>query len=95
VFGLSQIIPNSGGPLRKPAPRARARARFCPSWAAWAGFGPGLFLSFSFSFYSRAKTIVEKLQKNPKIVKPIFLDSLFSLEFNKNSFVIFRENKKF
>jgi hypothetical protein len=28
-------------------------------------------------------------------VKPIFLGLLFSLEFNKNSFMIFRGNKKF
>jgi hypothetical protein len=28
-------------------------------------------------------------------VKPIFLDFLFSLEFNKNSFMIFRGNKEF
>jgi hypothetical protein len=35
------------------------------------------------------------MYKNGKIMKPIFLSSLFSLEFNKNSFVIFSENKKF
>jgi hypothetical protein len=29
------------------------------------------------------------------MVKPIFLDFLFSLEFNKNSFMIFRGNKEF
>jgi hypothetical protein len=36
-----------------------------------------------------------KIVENPKIVKPIFLGLLFSLEFNKNSFVIFSGNKKF
>jgi hypothetical protein len=33
--------------------------------------------------------------ENGKIVKPIFLGSLFSLEFNKNKFVIFSGNNKF
>jgi hypothetical protein len=50
---------------------------------------------FSFFFFSEALEICRKLQKNLKIVKPIFLGLLFSLEFNKNSFMIFRGNKKF
>jgi hypothetical protein len=35
------------------------------------------------------------MKKNAKIVKLIFLGLLFSLEFSKNSFVIFGGNKKF
>jgi hypothetical protein len=42
-----------------------------------------------------AETSPLLLKKNPKIVKPIFLGLLFSLEFNKNSFVIFSGNKEF
>jgi hypothetical protein len=50
---------------------------------------------FSFFFFSEALEICRNLQKNPKIVKPIFLGFIFSLEFNKNSFMIFRLNKEF
>jgi len=46
-------------------------------------------------FFSRILEIHGKLQKNPKIVKLIFLDSLFSLVFNKNSFMIFSLNREF
>jgi hypothetical protein len=79
--------------------RARARGRgSAGSGPTWAGFGPTLFICFSFSFIPRAKTIIEKcrkMYKNAKIVKLIFLGLLFSLVFNKNSFVIFSGNKKF
>jgi hypothetical protein len=47
--------------------RGRARAPFCPSWAAWARFGPVLFNCFSFSFIPRAKTIIEKCRKMLKL----------------------------
>jgi hypothetical protein len=47
--------------------RARARAPFCLSWAAWAGFGPVLLICFSFSFVSRAKTIIENGRKMLKL----------------------------
>jgi hypothetical protein len=60
----------------------------------------GLFLArycsnLFFFFFQQNSNNFRKWQKNPKIVKPIFLGSLFSLEFNKNSFVIFSGNKKF
>jgi hypothetical protein len=51
--------------------------------------------NFFFFFFREALEICRKLQKNPKIVKPIFQDFLFSLEFNKNIFMIFRGNKEF
>jgi hypothetical protein len=69
--------------------------------ALFPGTGPaGLepaqhFQSFYFLFFSGTLEIYKKLQKNPKIVKPIFSDFLFSIEFNKNSFMIFRLNKEF
>jgi hypothetical protein len=37
------------------------------SWAAWAGFGPGLFIPFSFSFSARTKTILENCRKISKM----------------------------
>jgi hypothetical protein len=75
--------------------RTRARAHF-PLWTG----PPGLIsahhcFNFFFFFFREALEICRKLQKNPKIVRPIFLDFLFSLEFNKNIFMIFRGNKEF
>jgi hypothetical protein len=60
--------------------------------------GPDLaqhYYIFSLFFFYPSLEICRKLQKIPKIVKPIFLDFLFSIEFNKNSFMIFRLNKEF
>jgi hypothetical protein len=48
--------------------------------------------TFSFFFFYPALEICRKLQKNPKNMRPIFLAFLFSLEFNKNSFMNFRGN---
>jgi hypothetical protein len=45
--------------------RARARALFSNSGPTWAGCGPALFLSFSFS--ARAKEILENCRKMIKI----------------------------
>jgi hypothetical protein len=60
-------LPRTPGTFPQDRQRGRARAPFCPSWAAWAGFGPGLFLSFPFSFISRAKTIIKKYRKMVKL----------------------------
>jgi hypothetical protein len=48
-----------------------------------------------FFFFNGTLEIYKKLQKNPKIVKPILLDFLFSIVFNKNSSMIFRLTKEF
>jgi hypothetical protein len=37
------------------------------SWAAWAEFGPGLFILLVFSFSARAKTILENYRKMVKM----------------------------
>jgi hypothetical protein len=64
------------------------------SWAAWASLSPILLSLFLFLFQKNFGNLL-KIVENPKIVKPIFLSFLFSLEFNKNSFMIVRENKEF
>jgi hypothetical protein len=46
--------------------RARGRAS-AGSGPTWAGFGPVLFICFSFSFISRAKTIIENSRKMIKL----------------------------
>jgi hypothetical protein len=51
-----------------------------------------LFLLF---FFRITLEIHGKVSKNPKIVKLIFLDYLFFIEFNKNSFMIFSLNREF
>jgi hypothetical protein len=82
------------GPGANLPSRAGAGARFLCCWAAWTRFGPALLHLFSFLFLPSFGNML-KIVENPKIVKPIFLGLLFSLEFNKNSFVIFSGNKKF
>jgi hypothetical protein len=73
---------------------AGARKRFLPlSWATGLKSAQ-YYSSVSFFFYFQSQNNFRKWLKNYKIVKPIFLGSLFSLEFNKNSFVIFSGNKK-
>jgi hypothetical protein len=60
--------------------------------------GPDLaqhYFIFSLFFFCPTLEIGRKCLKNPKNVKPIFLDSLFSIVFNKNSFMIFRTNREF
>jgi hypothetical protein len=63
----SQLVKNFGALSVKIPARVCARAPFCLCWAAWAGFGPVLFNCFSFSFISRAKTIIEKYRKMLKL----------------------------
>jgi hypothetical protein len=46
--------------------RVRGRAS-AGSGPTWAGFGPVLFICFSFSFISRAKTIIENGRKMIKL----------------------------
>jgi hypothetical protein len=66
AMNLVQDIQNRGG-LHAKSPRARAGAHFCCSWADWAEISPVLFSGFSFSFYSRAKTIIENGRKILKL----------------------------
>jgi hypothetical protein len=83
----------------KKTPRAFLQSRQCGrlsplDWAA--GLKSAQYYSpvFPFLFIPELKQL-QKMVENPKIVKPVFLDFLFSLEFNKNSFMIFRGNKEF
>ena len=73
---------------------ARARARALLLVVGRPGLDSAQYYSRVF-FLLQSQNNFRKLQKNPKIVKPIFLGLLCSLEFNKNSFVIFSGNKKF
>jgi hypothetical protein len=70
-----------------------------PRFSEWLGrmgcFWPSTIQTFFIFFFRETLEICRKLQKIHKIVKPIFLGLLFSLEFNKNSFMIFRLNKEF
>jgi hypothetical protein len=60
----------------------------------WTDFSPSLFIIFLFLFLASFRNLL-KMVENAKIVKLIFLGLLFSLEFSKNSFMIFSGNKKF
>jgi hypothetical protein len=75
--------------------RGRARGHVSAwVWADWARISPTLFTLSPFLFQNNFRNPWKNI-KNPKIVKPIFLGFLFSLEFNKNSFMIFSLNREF
>jgi hypothetical protein len=83
------------GLIHKVAAGARAWARFCPSWAGSGWFRPETVHCFSFSFSSKLWKSVRNCRKILKMSNPFFLDSLFSIVFNKNSFMIFKSNNEF
>jgi hypothetical protein len=63
----SLVIQTDGGVSAKLVARARSGAFSPVDRPTWAGSGPALFLSFSFSFSSRAKEILENCRKMLKI----------------------------
>jgi hypothetical protein len=64
---LLLVVQKGKGFSIKPPARARARAPFPSGMGRWAEISPVLFTSFSFSFYSRAKTIIENGRKILKL----------------------------
>jgi hypothetical protein len=78
---------------------ARARVRARPGFPIALGYpGPKTAhhcFNVFFFFFSGSLKIYRKLKKNPKNMRPIFLGFLFSLVFNKNSFMIFSGNREF
>jgi hypothetical protein len=66
-------------------PPARAHARFRVDLGRLGWNRPSTVPVFSLFFFSTTLEICRKSQKNGKNAKPILLDSLFSIVFNKNS----------
>jgi hypothetical protein len=64
---LLLVVQKGKGFSVKPPARARARAPFPSELGRWAEISPVLFIGFSFSFYSRAKTIIENGRKILKL----------------------------
>jgi hypothetical protein len=78
---------------------ARARVSARPGFPIASGYpGPKTAhhcFNVFFFFFSGSLKIYRKLKKNPKNMRPIFLGFLFSIVFNKNSFMNFSLNKEF
>jgi hypothetical protein len=62
-----KLVKTSGAFLQNSHAGACARGHVPVPCVDWAGFGPRLFIPFSFSFSARAKTILENCRKMVKM----------------------------